>query len=571
MIRAGAVALVLIALLCGPALADGHHNPPGDRLAAQLETCPTLTACFRVFDRAPWEATGYADETQARRMAQGLARFGHPAKAALMARAATAEDQDGVDRVLEAFPGWSDDDVPALSTLLWNRQNVAAADILAGLDTPAAIAVLLEDIRRHGVAITAFTVSQAGDKWVDRLMPLLTDPEPKSIAGAQEALMRLVVGPNSRTEAWRATALDRTAAIEARRQALRALAAQVDRLTAWGPSLRPLLADASPVIRAEAERTLAAWDDPAGAVAMARGCKPSASPFGELGQGCIGRLAKFKDSADQTGPYLMAFFDAPDGNEVAEAITSLALLDYQPARSRMEAALASDDWLVVFSAARGLGWLGDTQAIDALRQVARDHWLPRVRVMAALSADELASQGRLTSMPALPRRAWTPSHGFNTLTPDAYWPEIDTPACKPARWQWRGERLGEVAMTQKVVMPGGRLTGRDRGEWGGELTWTPEEGPPVVLAPMNVRGMVRDGDGVWVLLGLAHLVFNEGFVLHVTFDARGQPMVSRPYWFPSQGGGLLKGRNGAYASNTFDGVVVFTAQGIQGMAQCEAR
>lgn len=68
----------------------------------------------------------------------------------------------------------------------------------------------------------------------------------------------------------------------------------------------------------------------------------------------------------------------------------------------------------------------------------------------------------------------------------------------------------------------GWLIGSDAGEWGGQLTWFSENGnQKIELLKDNIRGIVKIGDEVFVLSGMAHEFINEGKIYKLVKDENG--------------------------------------------------
>lgn len=64
-----------------------------------------------------------------------------------------------------------------------------------------------------------------------------------------------------------------------------------------------------------------------------------------------------------------------------------------------------------------------------------------------------------------------------------------------------------------------------RGEWGGEIAFIPDEGEPQVLASEFALDVLRLGDRIVVVAGLAHLGLDEGRLLEVRGDPDGRWQV----------------------------------------------
>jgi hypothetical protein len=87
-------------------------------------------------------------------------------------------------------------------------------------------------------------------------------------------------------------------------------------------------------------------------------------------------------------------------------------------------------------------------------------------------------------------------------------------ACPSGRWRWRGNEFATPATraAKELDVPGGRLIGIDRGEFGGELRFRSLAGQESVLSYDNVVGLMPAKDGAIVLFGVAHRS-SRGYVM----------------------------------------------------------
>lgn len=88
-------------------------------------------------------------------------------------------------------------------------------------------------------------------------------------------------------------------------------------------------------------------------------------------------------------------------------------------------------------------------------------------------------------------------------------------ACPSGRWRWReNEFATPVTLAAKELdVPGGRLIGIDRGEWGGELRFRSLAGQQSALSYDSVVGLIPAKDGAIVLFGLTHMRTNRGYAM----------------------------------------------------------
>jgi hypothetical protein len=153
-------------------------------------------------------------------------------------------------------------------------------------------------------------------------------------------------------------------------------------------------------------------------------------------------------------------------------------------------------------------------------------------------------------------------------------------ACPSNLWQWQQEKF-RIQPTNDVNAHAlrlsngnvrGELVGTDHGEWGGDLTWIPGEGVPVVLDRDNVRGMDYDGRGAIVVFGLAHMGFNYGYVLGLSPKGDGKWDQTEVAHLPGEPVSWTKLKSDRIAIMTAGRVLVFSSNdGILGVASCVSK
>lgn len=110
------------------------------------------------------------------------------------------------------------------------------------------------------------------------------------------------------------------------------------------------------------------------------------------------------------------------------------------------------------------------------------------------------------------RMSWSVSAIDNDVKITEYMPEgVEKPSL-PSGFQIKPE--WSRGRRQALRFEGGWLIGIDAGEWGGGLWITNEDGSlSKLIVEDNVRGIVRTAQGIFVLSGLAHGVFDFGSVV----------------------------------------------------------
>jgi hypothetical protein len=368
--------------------------------------------------------------------------------------------------------------------------------------------------------------------------------------------------------------------------ALRGLAAMGDGARQHGKDLRALLESTDADIRADAYKTLLALRDPSVVMVVAENCRPSGAAFFEmpLESFCLSDIAVFGEEARSAGAHVMKFLASPNAEEVSRAVSVLGYIGYDPATPQIEQQLRSPDWRVVYSAARSLGWLGATGAIPELERVAADHWLPEVRAVASRVVDALKGTDRKlarapwpTRPPVAPFVVPSIETKFFFVGGDIFGGLPSMPPCHSGRWAWRGVQFAAPpvlpysrAHRTELALGSGRLVGVNKGEWGGDLTWQPDEGQPQLLHKHNVVAIEPAEGGAIVLFGLAHMGLADGYAVHVSQRADGGWSLTEVARMPSRADALATIGPNLYAAWSANRVVVFSDKGILGLAGCVA-
>lgn len=243
---------------------------------------------------------------------------------------------------------------------------------------------------------------------------------------------------------------------------------------------------------------------------------------------------------------------------------------------------------------------------QALSAVQTDYWYPPVRVSAkrwleqpAQAAALLAEQHSLRSFIAsddktglscelAPTRPATVAGNriVDVASPDArplalsYWIEywafdpsmpatadvaLDTP------WTDNPQRV-EKRPSIQLRLGSGWLTGRDDGEWGGELMYVDDHGKAQQLANDNIRALVTLGNTQLAIAGLAHLGIRESRIYRITAKASPtNPPLHAERWIELPGyvneWSLLPG-DALLLKTSDDGSFVLKANGSIQMAEC---
>ena len=569
-------AFLAIALLLLAKAAGAIPVPKG------LDTCAPLSACLTLLDRVvPAQDDGEGSNSDI--LARDLRRFGEPAKQELLRRAVGSHAgwRNVAGAILADWGTWTVDDVPTLQAALVMDHGGWVARPLGQIGSPASIHALVEDLSQADDVAnqTGFALSKLGERALAELMPLLENDEKSRLAAEVIAEMKPL--PIAYAATWTEVALDRREPLSERVAALRGIAALGPAAEQASIVLHVLLTSNEPEIKKQADITLTAVRDPIVIEQLAKACQPHAPKFDFLALKsiqCLNEIAEFGPEGSAAGDALMPFLDSENQAERAYGILTLGYINYGPAIRKIDEALDSKDWRVVYAAVRGVGWLGDKNATVKLDNLASSYWLVELKDDAARVASALRSpKGRLERAP------WKTMHSGMQVNPtslitDGIRGERD--ACPSDLWQWQQEkfRIQQIRDVNAHALRlsngdvNGELVGTDHGEWGGDLTWIPSKGAPVVLDRDNVRGMDYDGRGAIVLFGLAHMGFNYGYVLNVTANGDGSWSQTDVAHLPGEPGSWARLKSDRVAIVTAGRVVVFSSKdGILGVASCVSK
>lgn len=321
--------------------------------------------------------------------------------------------------------------------------------------------------------------------------------------------------------------------------------------------------------------------DPSVVVGLARTCQPRAPQFDFLALDsalCLRDIAEFGPAGRAAGEYLTPFLTSTNGAERAYGILTLGFIDYAPVIPTIEEPLDSKDWRVVYAAIWAAGWLGDQNATAKLDKLASSYWLVELRDDAARVAAALRSPtGRME------RGTWQSTDREWRRDPTSVIVggfQSSRTSCTDNQWKWQGEKFTirpsrESRDTDEHFLKvsnsdlRGTLVGIDHGEFGGGLKWNPRHGTSKVLSRDNVHAIEPDGDGAIVLFGLAHMGFDYGYALNVSWNADGSWTQKEIARLPGEPLGWTKLQANRMAVLTAGRVVVFSStEGILGVASC---
>jgi len=568
-VRRFAWLIVLSVLFVWPT--NAVQVPPG------MHRCTSLAACLKLLDNVVSTA-GPAMGPEEEEIRGILQQFGEPAKQELLRRAAGNDPgwRHLAGAILWGWGAWTPSDVPALRSALLKDPGGWLARPLGEIGTPEAIRALVEDLPKGSDNQTDFALAKLGPKAVPFLMPLLE--EKKTAKSAQRVISEMDDSALPFAFRWAQCATDPSKSMKLRLAALRGIAAFGSKAKSASETLPALLSSPDPALRTEVDSTLKATRNPAVIHEVASSCYPRAGQFDPLAIDavlCLREIAAYGEDGQSAGQDLLSFLSSKNGDERAAGITTLAAIGYKSALPQIKEALSSPDWRVTYAAVRGIGWLGDKEALPDLQKVASSHWLSEVRDEATRTMAALRSpKGRLerTSKFIASQGVGEPFEIDHEILGKA-------PSCRSQRWVWNGTTFKLGSRQQRADAQGGmslefssgKLEGTNHGEFGGTLTWKgfDRNTKSEVIFRDDVDGMANDGDGAMVLFGLAHMGLAYGYVLRVIRTSDDDWNLSEVARLPAEGEALTTLAPGTFAALSRNRVVVFTRIGILGMAACD--
>ena len=148
-------------------------------------------------------------------------------------------------------------------------------------------------------------------------------------------------------------------------------------------------------------------------------------------------------------------------------------------------------------------------------------------------------------------------------------------ACPSQRWEWKDSIFEMPAKAEQgnksMQLWGGTLSGIDRGEFIGELTWRIDKAKPEMILKDNVIAIsgTEDGNAI-ALFGLAHMGFDYGYVLRLERNSDGGFHLTEIARLPARGDGLVSLGQDLFAVRSAGRTIVFSSKlGILGLAMCE--
>lgn len=295
----------------------------------------------------------------------------------------------------------------------------------------------------------------------------------------------------------------------------------------------------------------------------------------------VRQLAALGRAGVAAGPDLLGLLKHEDWNARVDVAYALGSIEYRNAVPELIKTLADEsDWKLAYVAIYGLSRMRDPSALPALREAAAAYWYPPVRALAACAVRYIESgknqcekRNGILDLDMLGLE-YTGEESAECKTM-AYSPIDEPSATKQYAEENGGLKRFKYRISRVTLYPGvaakvrdGWLTGRDYGEFGGELMFLSRKGKSYRVLEENIEDIYVLNEGAIAITGLAHLVFNRGMVYDLRQDAAGkwraQPLVR----LPGAPHASYKISNDEIFVQTYNGAIVLNAFGDIKMAAC---
>ncbi len=320
-------------------------------------------------------------------------------------------------------------------------------------------------------------------------------------------------------DAWITVAADPTCSAANRAAALEVLALLDDHALGTLPALRALTADPSPLVAATARETITRLEG-GGTLARLKPRLAAELGFGHASYKTIEKIGDLEAAGRDAGPLLASALSLKDGGDPSAAI-ALGKIGYTEATPQLIAALENKhDWILAGVAAEALGRLDAEAALPALERIAKEHWNPPVRAMAAESIQVISGHASFRAdeeSKTNPRYLFGPAFDLHVFSPTKQDNGPSKPVVMARRlfcligntwdraWLWRARRVAKSA-DEWLPRPdygqgfgAGYLLGYNYGNWGGEIVYVE-------------RGRILQRFDVWNMQGFYPMPFGLAVV-----------------------------------------------------------
>jgi hypothetical protein len=330
-------------------------------------------------------------------------------------------------------------------------------------------------------------------------------------------------------------------------------------------------------------------------------------------------LAEVGTAGRAAGPELVRLLGSSDWDVRVAAARTMGYVGYMEGSGALIGILHNPgDVRLTAAAAQSLGRLRVSSASDELRQLANTYWYPPVRQEAVVALKnietgdayparesrtnfaveffdyeylghdtEICKKALVAAKPEATDHKLYPDRSSAQLKKLAYPVTIFSygPATVPQRKPGEEPKIIKVTpenmvehRTPETQVPQvalrvahGWLTGSNRGEWGGELTYVDDKGTRQQVLNQNVEDVYFLGKDIVAVTGLAHLISNYGMIYKVAQSADGTWVATAWRALPGAPESSSLVDTGELLVNVFDGgSILVSAAGVMRMASCTA-
>lgn len=197
--------------------------------------------------------------------------------------------------------------------------------------------------------------------------------------------------------------------------------------------------------------------------------------------------------AKPIGKEIIKHIKSDDWETRVAAIHTLGYINYTPSLKYIIEALKNEyDCRLNYVAINSLVRMKAKSALPDIKNISKNHWFPAIREKAKSSIKIIEKDSTITR------------HSKNFAFSFFAYYNIG----KKSECQIDAKRSNYSNLT----INSGRLTGTNRGEFGGELVYINEKNEKKVLLKKNVHSIHRLKDRIIVITGLSHLFTNTGTV-----------------------------------------------------------
>jgi hypothetical protein len=476
--------------------------------------------------------------------------------------------------------GLRDEHVDGLA-VAWKRGDPWAAEALARLGSPRAIQFLAAELERRPRDLQLSSAFRAlGAHGVPHLLAFFrcgAKCDPALLLAAGNILGTLGQDAEGAATALMRVAEDKRADASARRGALGAI-----------ERIGPVAAGILPRLRSlgERERGLAgavdlailAVDVQAATEALLR------KLAGPHGFEVYVHLARLGMGARSAAPRIIESLHHKDWEVRLLAARTLAYVRPRSAtRPLMQALMSAEDFRLVHVSAEALGYIGDEEALPALKGLSKSHWYPPTRATAAAAVRRIESPavGGADGPSLEDFRHYVGPFGPALRCPPAQAGPAPDPELRALRYERQlrgvgpGDRVDAPSVSTVLVTPdvgvrvaGGWIAGGSTGG-AGEVVFLPSQGRPQTLIEHESIVAIIELDGACFALGGNNVYgYARGVIYRIAQNKQGEWKAVLWRALPGAVEHATVGPDGQLLVDTSGGTVQVYRDGRMEMARC---